>query len=280
MGRGERSWGKSRHRSGTWPFVKFLLLVGTVLPLLVFVWNRQPPVAGYSSRTNAPLSSVTSSNERDVRLLGELGNRQMFPYSVIPGGVGNAQELLSALQNDPVAARHYAGFNVAKAHVIRLDRNEALYVSYRLGDRIYWTSRRLALRKGEAVLTDGEHEARTRCGNRISDTPESPVSSRQPGPAAFESPLPDLIQTDLPYLVPAANDSTPETAELLPLDTPPPTGWFFLPPIVPVWGTGRTPTTPITPAGPPPVRAPEPASLLLLMSGMSALAFVRRKRSR
>jgi hypothetical protein len=280
MGRGKKSRGRSRHRSARWRFAKLLLLLGAFLPLLVFAWKRQRPLAGYSSRTDVPLSSFTSSKEREVRLLGEYGNRPMFPYSVIPGGVRNAQELRSALENDPVVARHYAGFNVAKAHVIRLDRDEAVYVSYRLGDRIYWTSRRLALRKGEAVLTDGEHEARTRCGNRISDAPESPVSLRQPEPAAFESPVPDLARTDLPYLVPPANDSTPETAELLPPDTPLATGWFFIPPIVPVWGTSRKPTTPVTPAGPPPVRTPEPASLLLLMSGISALAFLRRKQSR
>jgi hypothetical protein len=280
MGRYKRSWGKSWTRPGSWALIEFFLLLGAVLPLLLSAWDWPRPPASHPARARAPLSPTASSSEREVRLSGKFGNRPLFPYSVIPGGVRDRRELANALRNDPIVARHYADFDVAKARVVRLDRDEAVYVSYRLGDRIYWTSRRLALLKGEAMLTDGEHEARTRCGNRISAAPESPVSQGQPGPAAFESPVPDPIGPDLPYLTPPANDSTPGMAELMPLDTPAPTGWFFIPPIVPYWGTSRTPSTPITPVIPPPVRTPEPEAFLLLMSGISVLAYVRRKRAR
>ncbi len=49
-----------------------------------------------------------------------------------------------------------------------------VYVSYRIGNKVFWTKHKLALRKGEAMLSDGTNMARTRCGNRISVLPVRP----------------------------------------------------------------------------------------------------------
>ena len=116
-------------------------------------------------------------------------SRLVYPYSVIPGGVQDAAELKSALRQDPVAAEHYRGFNVDSATPIRMPIEKLAYVSYRIGDRIYWTSHQVLLARDERVLTDGSHLIRSRCGNRIS-------FERQPGEKTSVEPAEVIM--DLP----------------------------------------------------------------------------------
>ena len=98
-----------------------------------------------------------------------------YRYSVIPGGAYTAEELKTALAHDSVAASHYAGFHVDETHIVTLQSDRVCYVSYRVGDKLYWTRRPITLHKGETLLTDGVHYARTRCGNRVADTSSSAI---------------------------------------------------------------------------------------------------------
>jgi hypothetical protein len=128
---------------------------------------------------------------------GVLAGRPLYPYSVIPGGVASIAELRNAVAADPSVAVHYADFNLSQARIFTVSRQRRAYVSYRIGAEIFWTSKTLFLRPGEALITDGVHEARTRCGNRISATPQTPVSSQEPAIGAFDAAAnPDAL--DLP----------------------------------------------------------------------------------
>lgn len=106
--------------------------------------------------------------------------RRIYPYSIIPGGVLDVAELKQVLRNDRVVAAHYADFNVDKARAIKVTKARAVYVSYRKGDQVYWTAKKLMLVPGETLFTDGEHEMRGRCANRISDVPRFPVEPDGP----------------------------------------------------------------------------------------------------
>jgi hypothetical protein len=101
--------------------------------------------------------------------------RPIYPYSVIRGGAYSGAELDAAWRADPVVAAHYAGFNRTQLRMTRAPVSAAAYVSYRQGNRIYWTRRKVQMAAGEALLTDGVQVARARCGNRISPTPQEPV---------------------------------------------------------------------------------------------------------
>jgi hypothetical protein len=73
------------------------------------------------------------------------------------------------------------------------------YVSYRMGDRIYWTRKKLLIPEGELVLTDGVHFARTRCGNRLSLTPGAETRDDEPSEAALNGdPFPFTAPQPLP----------------------------------------------------------------------------------
>jgi hypothetical protein len=113
--------------------------------------------------------------------------RRVYPYSIVPGGLADRRELARAVVMDKVVAVHYAAFETDKATVKTVDKPRAVYVSYRKGNQVYWTSKKLQLAKGETLLSDGQNEIRTRCGNRISDVPQLPVEARGPSEEELDS---------------------------------------------------------------------------------------------
>jgi len=127
--------------------------------------------------------------------LRDMEDRPVYAYSVVPGGVKDAHELKWAVQHDPVVAAHYAGFDYDNARVVRLVLERTVYVSYRIGNKIYWTRHRIKLRKGDTVLTDGRITARTKCGNRVEEVPQQATSSAEPPPAKFEEPVHPMVGT-------------------------------------------------------------------------------------
>jgi hypothetical protein len=212
----------------------------------------------------------------------------LYPYSIIPNGVFSGKELRTVLLSDPIAAAHYADFRVESARAIHLNRATQFYVSYRLGNRIYWTAKKLTLPKGETILTDGEHALRSRCGNRISEFPAGPTSAAEPlaeltgapfVPSRIDIPPESLPSQPVswdelfgsPFVV--ALNSAPATATSGP-------GGTLIPP--PFWCCGGSGTpgsnNPIPP--PPPVVTPEPGTLVLLAFGMASIALLNRSRAR
>ncbi len=106
--------------------------------------------------------------------------RARFNYSVIPGGVFDGEELTRAVERDPVVAEHYRNVDTATMRPQVLTSDRRAYVSYRRDDRLYWTSRKVLIRSGETILTNGQTETRARCGNCISMEPLLPTSADEP----------------------------------------------------------------------------------------------------
>jgi hypothetical protein len=122
-------------------------------------------------------------------------DRPVFPYSIIPQGAVSTEELRLALERDAIAAAHYTNFKIHSTRIVRLDKDRQAYVSYRKGNKIYRTRKKVTLHAGETLLSDGTHLARTRCGNRISDVPVLPTSDAEPTAVALNSPvLPSLLE--------------------------------------------------------------------------------------
>jgi hypothetical protein len=107
-------------------------------------------------------------------------SRRIYPYSIVPGGVASRDDIVRRVTTDKVVAEHYASFDVKKAHTVAVETPRAVHVSYRKGDKVYWTAKKVMLAQGETLLTDGTHAIRGRCGNRISDTAMLPVAMNEP----------------------------------------------------------------------------------------------------
>jgi len=132
-----------------------------------------------SASTSAPEQALTASP------------RRVYPYSIVPGGVSNARELGRVIREDKVVAAHYAEFDMSRAHEKTVATPRAVHVSYRKGDKVYWTAKKVMLAEGETLLSDGTHEARARCANQISDTPRLPVEAHGPSAEELDSSVAD-----------------------------------------------------------------------------------------
>jgi len=136
-----------------------------------------------ASRTRVLLAE--EALEHQARAKG----RPVYPYSIVAGGVEDARELKWVAEHDPVVAAHYAGFDYARARVVRLELAKTVYLSYRIGNHVYWTRRRVTLRKGEKLITDGKMTGRTRCANRVEEAPQQAPSAAEPPAARFDEPM-------------------------------------------------------------------------------------------
>lgn len=289
--------------------LEFAVLAVVGLPAILFLlyWASFRASSHNPSPSNASLPSENPSSWllvwRDAEITSDpdsVSSRPVYPYSVVPGGVLNAKELRDAIHRDPVIAAHYAGFGMQSVRPIRLARARQVYVSYRFGNRIYWTQKKLTLRAGEMLLTDGAHLARARCGNRISEVPARPVSPSEPPHEVFDEPVglhrPEFTPDPLP-IAPIWEENP--SLILLALNSPAPSGppgggGPFLPliPIFPCCGgsspSRKPPASPLPqpgplpppspgplpqpfPPAPPPVATPELPSLVLLIAGFAGL---------
>jgi hypothetical protein len=106
-----------------------------------------------------PDAQVAGTSSADEAVSETSDGRPVYPYSVIPGGAPTVDVLRQAINTDPVVRVHYANFNLARTHVVRLRVPRVAHVSYRLGNAVYWTKRAVVLKVGETVLTDGRHFA-------------------------------------------------------------------------------------------------------------------------
>lgn len=267
MGRGHRTFRRRRRN-----FLLSRLAAATLLFLACLIiyfhlpqWKEQREVSVARGQVSAFVTLPSLSSEFSADLAyHRVSLPPTYPYSVIPGGVRTVAELRRAIARDPLIKAHYHGFNLAKARVIRLKESREVYVSYRRGSAIFWTSRKLILHKGEILITDGTSLSRTRCGNRTSYTPSLPRSPVEPTPEALNTPIPPIFPSSPP--------------------APSPDGSIFIPPVIPI-PTGGDPSPPIPPGPPGPVGTPptpvsEPGALYLLLVALPLAWFVRRISSR
>lgn len=163
----------------------FAAAVGViVLGLLV---EPEKAIAGHSEWVETGKYIQAAPSAPAAAVAAPAATRRVYPYSIIPGGVADREELARVIKTDKVVADHYASFGVDRAFKLTVAKPRAVYVSYRKNDKVYWTSKKLMLEKGELLLSDGHNEMRARCANRISDTPQLPSEVNEPTAEELDS---------------------------------------------------------------------------------------------
>jgi hypothetical protein len=268
-----------------------LITLATVFSIAIFwmsvhIGRRTSESLASVQAPAAPIWPLTVSLETQ----DSQDHRRVFPYSIIPGGAQSAQELKQAALADPVVAQHYSDFDMQKVRRVTLSAPQLMYVSYRIGNNVFWTTHKMALPKGETMLTDGRAMARTRCGNRVSAMPIRPNSASEPTVEDFNAPeFPPTLST--PYL--AAYSAPPPPLFSGPAVQPagstvsssvPGSPFFPLPGgpgggggsgghTPPPGGGGGAPPPPVVP----PVGVPEPGTAAAVVVGLGLIAWLTRR---
>ncbi|MGH9512146.1 MAG: hypothetical protein ACRD2U_08410 [Terriglobales bacterium] len=287
---------RSRERSGHSSFALSLLVALSLIGCVVFLPGHSSLFRSSNSldARRGQAYEIEKLTRTDLPSAGSFetdASREIYPYSVVPGGVRTPNELQQASAHDPVVGAHYAGFDFRTAKLIKVRQARLVYLSYRIGDKIYWTTKRVSLRKGEDLITDGKITARTRCGNRVSELPQKNTSRQEPAIALFDKPVGgNSTRIPFPEDFHSALDSRPAprlstlalgpASPLFAADGVPP-GTGFLPigsPLAP-GGSGSTNSGGAAGTGGPgppsaPVSVPEPGALALICAEIFALTMI------
>ena len=307
----KRRW--ARHDQRLALRVAGLLLLAGVTAL---VW-RWPQLSYTFGWDRTPSAALMPAQPPEAIADAQRSGRPVYAYSVVPGGVIDANEVRRAAASDPVVAEHYRDLDLARLHPVSLTMDTAAYVSFRKGGKVYWTTKKVRLAKGETVLSDGKNMVRARCGNRISDDSMSRSVPDEPPEAELDSPLlpgGPMAPLELPppseqgRLMEAALPAPlPDSPEAITLPTPEigainqdepyhgpwpfihgiPWSWAFLAlgptPLPPQpYKPGDQSNSPASTASDDPVEAPtpEPASWLLVGAGILGLSGLLRRTRR
>src|SRR5262245_4871361 len=202
--RGSGHFARRRHST--------LIALAAIAVVVAVVWGaaalRRSPVDTALAISTAQDDAALNTDLDQDALTQAGAQRPVYKYSVIPGGAYDDEELQRALA-DPVVAAHYANLDRAHVRTEIVPADRYVHVSYRKGDRILWTSKKVLLRAGERILTDGKTQIRSRCGNCISEAPLGPTETDEP----------DLVEFDrlLDSTEPANSPLTDRVSGLAPL---------------------------------------------------------------
>jgi hypothetical protein len=260
------------------------LAAGSLVMAFVLVSDPAP------HRVIADASLETPDGGRVVRAEPAVAPvRPVYRHSVVPGGVRSPEEIEYVIQRDRVVAAHYKGINPQLMRNERLQTPLLAHVSYRLGDKVYWTKKPVQLPANEPVMTDGKTTIRERCGNLISMEPLAPASDEEPPLPSF-----DLLMDPMQFAWMRLDYTPPAVpAKPKPKPTPAPPSRFSVPGLIggPVLRrTDRPGEPPSTrsvdpPAGTltpveTPLPVPEPNTLTMFgLAGAAGIAHYLRKRA-
>ncbi len=203
-------------RLGLWKWAGLVVILISVSSSLIAaaVLTHQIPPWRHASNRQARLPTPPGVYETMVVVVQ--GTRKVYPYSIVPGGALSLDEAKQAM-NDPAVKANYVKIDFAKLRQVKLRADLPGFVSYRWGDKIYWTSKEQTLRAGEIVFTDGVRLVRGRCLNCYSAHAILPIRTDEPTEKVLDTPVEmPVIAYSFPKLPVVTPELPPSPEELTP----------------------------------------------------------------
>ena len=159
---------------------------------------------------------VTGFVTYQIATITEQSTRKVYPYSIVPGGAETLDEARRAFA-EPRFQSLCSEVDLAKLRLVKLRKNLVGYISYRVGDQIYWTSHVVTLHAGETAFTDGVYLMRGRGLNCYSPLPMLPTRTDEPAEQVLDTPneLPEIsysfakVPVQAPHLPPRPGELAP-----------------------------------------------------------------------
>lgn len=158
-----------------WSIIVFVLIASGIL-IHSFVKDKE--VQGgdaHKATVQVPVEKLQEPTEADSEISGK------YYGLCAKNSIRSVKDFRSTVENDPVLARHFEGFNWQTAHLGKQDNDVWTYVSYRKDEMIMRTSKPVRLPKGDGYITDGTRMVRTFCCNDYIAAP--PPGKANPGPS-------------------------------------------------------------------------------------------------
>lgn len=231
-----------------------------------------PPINSTESQPTPVITSIKATEPITSEELEEISDTSsehngrwagLCPKNLV--GSEDVSEQVDTFKNvvmsDPVLAQHFSGFMWSRAVSTTLGEitdNTTVNVTHRSGGIIKPSKKVMTLKKDESVITDGYRIVRTYCCN-------------------------DVVVKELPPPKPAV-PYTPPTYTYIPHTDPvPPVTEEYTQPNLTIntyYGGGHRTRHFDEPTPPPVAPVPAPTTLLLFGTGISALAWLKRKKNK
>src|ERR1041384_91526 len=122
-------------------------VVGFIGAVTYEIWPQRAEVAADLAKVfEAPAAADASLAALRV------DERPVYRHSIVAGGAYSRSEVANAIRQDGVVAAHYADIDVDRVHATTVTPARAVYVSYRVGDRVFWAKKPGRRWPGEATV--------------------------------------------------------------------------------------------------------------------------------
>ena len=254
---------KRRHSRKAWLIIPVAIALVLVPPLVIYIYSllsgTPKPVAIAPQKVVQPAPQQVGQGpvEEPETATSEIAGKW---YGLCKkNSVKTIEDFRVVVGSDPVLTAHFADFDWVHAQSGKLDDAIWTSVSYRKGDAIAKTRKKIKLPKGDGYITDGKRRVRTYCCNDyVVDPPPTEVQTAP----LMEKVDSSVRRQEMVAGPPAQQSSNAPAQKSAGPPSPAPKLAFAPAPII-------TPQLIVIP------NVPEPSSLLLVATGIGGFGLLR-----
>lgn len=167
-----------------------VFLVISIVLLLIGMWQDHIQV---ETHFNPPLPGIQNVNYEPPDAGSEIAGHW---YGLCEKNkVHSIEDFKTIVQNDPLLTKHFANFDWSKATISKNAQPVFAYLSYRKGNTVFSTSKKIELPAGDPFIWDGSRKVRMFCCNDYFEALPAVVEISNAPPAQNSAGSPNQISS-------------------------------------------------------------------------------------